>query len=219
MVAYNVNFFSPFQESSFASKVFSVDRNNFVQFGAIDSELKEVVGGDILSCLREMVEGFNWKDKFLSEKFEGFSSFIDESISALLIELRATKDEATLVHEQMESLKLKVKNTERCKEANENRNACLENDMKDLQNKLKEMEITSEKAIEERDINRNKVSKLETDVKELESLCSEMRLKLEDFQAKEEKLKESLAELSSLHDSVLMKEQGKSICIKSCEAY
>lgn len=201
------------KESSFASKVFSVDRNNFVQFGAIDSELKEVVGGDILSCLREMVEGFNWKDKFLSEKFEGFSSFIDESISALLIELRATKDEATLVHEQMESLKLKVKNTERCKEANENRNACLENDMKDLQNKLKEMEITSEKAIEERDINRNKVSKLETDVKELESLCSEMRLKLEDFQAKEEKLKESLAELSSLHDSVLMKEQesGKTL--------
>lgn len=81
--------------------------------------------------------------------------------------------------------------------------------IEDLQNKLKEARTTSEKAIEERDLRQNRISKLEADVEALESSCTELTLKLEDYQVKEVTLKEKEAELSSLHNSLLMKEQGE----------
>ncbi|KAK9934497.1 hypothetical protein M0R45_021638 [Rubus argutus] len=79
--------------------------------------------------------------------------------------------------------------------------------IEDLQNKLKEARTTSEKAMEERDLRQNRISKLEADVEALESSCTELTLKLEDYQVKEVTLKEKEAELSSLHNSLLMKEQ------------
>lgn len=81
--------------------------------------------------------------------------------------------------------------------------------IEDLQNKLKEARTTSEKAIEERDLRQNRISKLEADVEALESSCTELTLKLEDYQVKEVTLKEKEAELSSLRNSLLMKEQGE----------
>ncbi|XP_061990946.1 trans-Golgi network-localized SYP41-interacting protein 1 [Rosa rugosa] len=79
--------------------------------------------------------------------------------------------------------------------------------IEDLQNKLKEARTTSEKAIEERDLRQNRISKLEADIYALESSCTNLTLKLEDYQAKEDRLKEREAELSSLHNTLSMKEQ------------
>ncbi|XP_059633606.1 trans-Golgi network-localized SYP41-interacting protein 1 isoform X2 [Cornus florida] len=81
------------------------------------------------------------------------------------------------------------------------------NATEDLQNNLKETRKTLENAIDERAVIQNRVSELENDVEALQNSCSEMRLKLESYEAIEDKLKEREAELSSLYNSSLMKEQ------------
>ncbi|KAL6186403.1 hypothetical protein ACLB2K_042523 [Fragaria x ananassa] len=80
--------------------------------------------------------------------------------------------------------------------------------IEDLQNKLEEARTTSEKAIEEKDLRQNRISKLEADIEALESSCTDLTLKLEDYQGKEDRLKEREAELSSVHNPLSMKEQG-----------
>ncbi|KAA8529684.1 hypothetical protein F0562_034216 [Nyssa sinensis] len=79
--------------------------------------------------------------------------------------------------------------------------------IEDLQNKLKEAKITLENAIQERDLNQNRVSELESDAEALQNLCNEMRFRLEDYQAKEDKMKEREEEYSSLYNTLLMKEK------------
>ncbi|XP_050276389.1 trans-Golgi network-localized SYP41-interacting protein 1 [Quercus robur] len=79
--------------------------------------------------------------------------------------------------------------------------------VEELQNKLKQSRISLENAIEERDLNQDRVSKLESEVEELQTSCSELRLKLNDSHSKEEKLKEREAEISSLSNTLLMKEK------------
>lgn len=81
--------------------------------------------------------------------------------------------------------------------------------VEELQNKLKQSITSLEKAIEERDLNQDRVSKLESEVEELQTSCSELRLKLNDSHSKEDKLKEREAEISSLSNTLLMKEKGK----------
>ncbi|KAL5552700.1 hypothetical protein UlMin_040101 [Ulmus minor] len=61
----------------------------------------------------------------------------------------------------------------------------------DLQNNLKEARTSSQKAIEEGNLKQNRVSKLEADLQALQNSCHEMRLAIEDYEAKEIKLKES----------------------------
>ncbi|XP_058102110.1 trans-Golgi network-localized SYP41-interacting protein 1 isoform X2 [Magnolia sinica] len=80
--------------------------------------------------------------------------------------------------------------------------------VEDLQNKLKESTITAENAIKDRDLNLNKVSKLDGDLEALNNYCNEWKLKVEDCQAKEEKLREKESELSSLHSSLAKKEEA-----------
>ncbi|EOY00771.1 Leucine-rich repeat-containing protein DDB_G0290503, putative isoform 1 [Theobroma cacao] len=76
-----------------------------------------------------------------------------------------------------------------------------------LQKELEDTRSTSEKAIEEKDIYQSRVFKLESDVEALEDSCREVKLKLEDYQAKEDRWKEKEAELLSLNLSLLMKEK------------
>ncbi|KAL0004423.1 hypothetical protein SO802_011984 [Lithocarpus litseifolius] len=79
--------------------------------------------------------------------------------------------------------------------------------VEELQNKLKQSRTSLENAIEERDLNQDRISKLESEVEELQTSCSELRLKLNDSQSKEDKLKEREAEISSLSNTLLMKEK------------
>ncbi|XP_050375089.1 trans-Golgi network-localized SYP41-interacting protein 1 [Argentina anserina] len=79
--------------------------------------------------------------------------------------------------------------------------------IENLQNELKEARTTSEKFIEERDLRQDRIYKLEADIEMLESSCTDLKLKLEDYQGKEDILKEREAELSSLHTRLSLKEQ------------
>ncbi|KAJ6355962.1 hypothetical protein OIU78_004146 [Salix suchowensis] len=79
--------------------------------------------------------------------------------------------------------------------------------IEDLQNKLVESTGTSERYTEKCIILKNRVSELETDVEALQNSCKELRLKLKDYQAMEEKLKEQEAELSTLQRNLLVKDQ------------
>lgn len=78
----------------------------------------------------------------------------------------------------------------------------------DLQNDLKEARTASEKAIKESDLKQNTISKLEADVEALETSCGKLRLIIEEYEAKEARLKEREAKVLSLHNSLLMKERG-----------
>ncbi|XVF43827.1 hypothetical protein PTKIN_Ptkin02bG0071400 [Pterospermum kingtungense] len=77
----------------------------------------------------------------------------------------------------------------------------------DLQKKLKDTIKASKKSIEERDLCQSKVIKLESDVEALEDSYRKVRLKVEDYQAKEDRWKEKEAEVLLLNNSLLMKEK------------
>ncbi|KDP26727.1 hypothetical protein JCGZ_17885 [Jatropha curcas] len=79
--------------------------------------------------------------------------------------------------------------------------------IEDLQKKLLQSREAFEKVIEERGLILDRVSELESDVETLQNSCKKLRLKTGDYQAIEEKLKEKEAELSNLHNNLLMKEQ------------
>ncbi|KAI7995882.1 hypothetical protein LOK49_LG11G00890 [Camellia lanceoleosa] len=66
--------------------------------------------------------------------------------------------------------------------------------IEDSENKCTETRRNLENAIEERDLKQNKISKLESDLQSLQNSYQEMRFKLEDYQAKEDKLKDREAE-------------------------
>ncbi|KAL6969338.1 hypothetical protein U1Q18_029054 [Sarracenia purpurea var. burkii] len=79
--------------------------------------------------------------------------------------------------------------------------------IKDLENELSETKLTLENAIQERDLNQNRLSKLERDLEAIQTSYQEMRFELEDYQAKEDKLNDREAEISSLQTNLLMKEK------------
>lgn len=81
--------------------------------------------------------------------------------------------------------------------------------IQDMQHTLEITEATTEKVREEKDLNQNMVVKLETDLQLLQSSCVELRRQLEACQANEAILKEKEAEVSSLYNGLLVKEQGK----------
>ncbi|CAJ1853307.1 unnamed protein product [Sphenostylis stenocarpa] len=80
--------------------------------------------------------------------------------------------------------------------------------IEDLQNKLKETTVAFELVADERDSYKNIVSRLESDIQSLQSACSELKDKLESFHAQEEKLEEKEAEISSMHNALLAKEEN-----------
>lgn len=267
-----------------------------------NSEVTLADANNISSCFRKTAEGFQMRNKILTNKFEYFSTSVDGFIATLLRKMQTIRDEVVSMTESMESLEQKVKDLEVYKEEQEEAMVTLQNDVtvllsvcsdatrelqfevknnllelksvpdleklnhafsqeereaggydriehqksihgniyietaekllvsvrkaqtvikffdmtsnvaastiQDLQKKLQEATTNFEKAIDERDLHQNKVSELETDVVALEHSCRELRLKAEDYQAKQEKLKEKEAEISLLYDRLSMKEQG-----------
>lgn len=80
--------------------------------------------------------------------------------------------------------------------------------IKDLQVKLEESNNTCVKVLEEKEILQERISVLKTNLEELNDLCNEMKLKLEDYQAKEDSIKEKEAELLSLNARNSLNFQG-----------
>lgn len=80
--------------------------------------------------------------------------------------------------------------------------------IKDLQVKLEESDNTCVKVLEEKETHQERISHLETNLEELNDLCDEMKLKLEDYQAKEDNIKEKEAELLSLNAKASLNFQG-----------
>ncbi|GMI75079.1 TGN-localized SYP41 interacting protein [Hibiscus trionum] len=264
--------------------------------GLGNDEENAINADDVSSCVRRVSEGIQLRNKILADKFEVFSSLLDESIAALLKELHVTKDDVKSMVENMESLKQNVTNLE-MREEEKKAMAMLQNDVEilfsacrdaigdldfevkstltelssvpglenlnhrlhpkgefvgqdmaqqeidgnryvhtaeelltatrkaqslvkffettskavvsvvhDLQKELEDTRRASEKAIEERDVYKSRVFKLESDVEALEDSCREVRFKVDDYQAKEVIWKEKEAELLSLYNNLLMKE-------------
>ncbi|XP_057949438.1 trans-Golgi network-localized SYP41-interacting protein 1 [Malania oleifera] len=114
---------------SYAAKLISESPENIMSVEIDDGNLDVADGDNISSCLIKTVEGFHLRNKTLIDKFEGFSTFMDDFIASLLGELQATKHEVIVMLEHLESLKQKVKNMEIYKQEQENMIANLENDI------------------------------------------------------------------------------------------
>ncbi|KAF7124218.1 hypothetical protein RHSIM_Rhsim12G0037200 [Rhododendron simsii] len=79
--------------------------------------------------------------------------------------------------------------------------------IKEFENNLTETRISLENAIEERDLNRSRISKLESDVEALQKSYQEVRFQVEDYEAKEDKMNDKEAEISSLRNALSTKEK------------
>ncbi|KAF8408364.1 hypothetical protein HHK36_007513 [Tetracentron sinense] len=113
-------------------KVLSADLDGIPNDAMDSSEMSIADINNIPSYLANTVEGFHMKNKLLEDKFESFSSSVDEFIAALLRALQATRDEVIVMCEHMECLEEKVKNAEVYKQAQENMLSTLENDIATL---------------------------------------------------------------------------------------
>ncbi|XP_004502344.1 trans-Golgi network-localized SYP41-interacting protein 1 isoform X2 [Cicer arietinum] len=80
--------------------------------------------------------------------------------------------------------------------------------IRDLQNKLNETTVAFELVTEERDLNKNRALRLESDIQSLQRACSELKDTAEGYHVLEEKLKEKDAEISSMHSTLLAKEES-----------
>ncbi|KAL9423770.1 hypothetical protein AB3S75_035790 [Citrus x aurantiifolia] len=110
-------------------------------------------------------------------------------------------------HEAAENLLFSASKVQRLAKLFEMTSIIAASTIQDLQKKLQDTTTAYENVKDERDLHQNKVSKLESDVDALEHSCKELRLKVEDLEAKEEKLKENEAEISLLYDRLSRKEQ------------
>ncbi|XP_009769668.1 trans-Golgi network-localized SYP41-interacting protein 1 [Nicotiana sylvestris] len=79
--------------------------------------------------------------------------------------------------------------------------------IKDLQVKLEESNTTCVKVLEEKEIHQERISQLETNLEASNDHCNEMKLKLEDYQAKEDNIREKEAEVLSLNSKASLKFQ------------
>ena len=77
-----------------------------------NDEANAINTDDVSSCFRRVAEGFQLRNKILADRFEGFSTVLDESVAALLKKLQVLKDEVKSMVENMESLKQNDKNLE-----------------------------------------------------------------------------------------------------------
>ncbi|XP_031269852.1 myosin-11 [Pistacia vera] len=112
--------------SSDVNKFFINDLDN------IEIEDDEVLVADadnISSSFRKMAEGFRMRNKILADKLEGFLTFLDEFIAALLRKLQTTRDEVIKMVQSIESLNQKLKIMEVYKKEHEEAMESLENDV------------------------------------------------------------------------------------------
>ncbi|XP_039006430.1 tropomyosin-like isoform X1 [Hibiscus syriacus] len=154
------------------------------------------------------------------EKLKLLAGYIDDcQTSKIQIEqeLREVKEEATIRAGKLAKASIlagKLTEAQSTMKLLEDSLAIAKDDFSRLAEEKKEMEIGKnnteielQKAIEERDVSQSRVLKLESDVGVLEVSCREARLKIEEYQAKEDRWKEKDAELLSSYNSLLMKEK------------
>nr|WDD38979.1 nucleoprotein TPR [Fagopyrum tataricum] len=79
--------------------------------------------------------------------------------------------------------------------------------IEEMQDELSERRVTEEKTNTELSLNKSKISKLETDLKTTQDAHNDLIFKLEEFQTSEANLGNKEAEISSLRNTLLMKEQ------------
>ncbi|KAL0920963.1 hypothetical protein M5K25_007983 [Dendrobium thyrsiflorum] len=80
--------------------------------------------------------------------------------------------------------------------------------VENLKHKLNHAEMTAETMIGERKLIQDRVLKLEGDLDELQNICNEMKVKLNDYQSKEDLIKDKEAELKRLEHSLTAKDRG-----------
>ncbi|MBA0550994.1 hypothetical protein Golob_021898, partial [Gossypium lobatum] len=120
-------------------------------------------------------------------------------------ELREVKEEASILGGKLAEARATMKLLEDALNTVKNDLAQLAGEKNEMETGKRNIEIELQKTIEQRDESQSRVFKLESDVEGLEGSCREMRLKIEDYQAKEDRWKEKEAELLSSYNSLLMK--------------
>ncbi|TYI43709.1 hypothetical protein ES332_A01G187400v1 [Gossypium tomentosum] len=84
---------------------FSDDSDNTLNIEMENDEANAINADDVSLCFRRVTEGFQMRNKILADRFEGFSSFLDESIATVLKKLHAIEDEVKSMIKHKESLK------------------------------------------------------------------------------------------------------------------
>ncbi|KAL5717863.1 hypothetical protein ACHQM5_010820 [Ranunculus cassubicifolius] len=79
--------------------------------------------------------------------------------------------------------------------------------LEELQNQLLDVQLTSENAVKERDFSQSRISTLEKECETIQDLCNKLKIKVQEYEARDDTLKEKDTELSSLQHSLAMKEQ------------
>ncbi|XP_042504098.1 putative leucine-rich repeat-containing protein DDB_G0290503 isoform X2 [Macadamia integrifolia] len=117
------------EKDPYVAKLSSTILDSMPNGTLFNSETRTVDLENIPTCLAKAVEGFSMKNKLLEDKFEGFSSSLDELIAFLISSLRATKDDVIVMLERMDSLNEKVRDLEAHKESQESVITTLENEI------------------------------------------------------------------------------------------
>lgn len=146
-----------------------------------------------------MAEGLVGRSEHTSEYFKDLSSYMDDHITLMSQALQATSEEFFHMMDSDDNLKLELEK--------------LEDQCKDLEEKLKKAESGSERALEGHQFYEKRISTLEKDYCNLEGVCNEMKSKIEDYQARESLLKVRGEELALLQQGST-KDQGKSHLIR-----
>ncbi|XP_043723243.1 putative leucine-rich repeat-containing protein DDB_G0290503 isoform X2 [Telopea speciosissima] len=132
LVAKSIEFQHPppgNEEDPYMAKLSSANLDSMPNGTMVNSETRAVDLENISTCLTKAVEGFSMKNKLLADKFEGFSSSMDELIAFLISALRATRDDVIDMLQHMDSLNGKVRDLESYKESQEIVICTLENEI------------------------------------------------------------------------------------------
>ncbi|KAG7032332.1 hypothetical protein SDJN02_06377, partial [Cucurbita argyrosperma subsp. argyrosperma] len=159
-----------------------------------------------LLLLSSIPELDNLKDTISMESSETSGASPAESRA------KSSSSKSASAAEQLLSASRKVKSIVKQFESTSKVAACR---IQDMQHILEITEATTKKIRKEKDLNQNMVVKLETDLQLLQSSYVELSRQLETCQANKEKLKEREAEVSSLYNSLLVKEQEAEGCVLS----
>ncbi|XP_050206268.1 trans-Golgi network-localized SYP41-interacting protein 1 [Mercurialis annua] len=114
------------------TKPFLHDIGNTVDIQMDDGDLNVADIDNISKLFKKTIEGFQLQNANLAGNFEGFSTFIDEFIEALLIKLRETDDAVSNIFEHIDSVDQKMKNIEINKWEQDERIDVLEKDCRVL---------------------------------------------------------------------------------------
>ncbi|CAN1137323.1 Trans-Golgi network-localized SYP41-interacting protein 1 [Linum perenne] len=122
----------PVMDDSHARKGFPDDTDGILSSEMENGDVNSADLDNISLYFKKFSDGLQMKNKILAENFEGFSSFMEEFVEAMLSRLRATKDAVIVTFEQMESMKQKMMDVEIHKEEQDRALTLLEKDRKVL---------------------------------------------------------------------------------------